>query len=168
MDLSTSRLTDADSGTVTPLTRRLGFPLHALLMPIPIGALTISVGFDIASHLRAGPCSGYPRSAFLLLVLGIISGVVAGAVGLPDLVRLRDRSQVYRAGVRHVVLTDVALAIFVVSALLRRGSDWCRPVGALPLAISVVALLILLAGAVVGLRLTYRMGVGSVADDSEK
>lgn len=147
---------DRTASTTPP--SRLGFPLHAVAVTVPIGALVCSTMFDVGSH--AAEAIAFGRSAFWLLVFGSVGAFAAGAVALVALLRLPRGSDAYRVGCWHVALTDLALVAYVASALLRRGHDYTRPVAAAPLATSAVGLALLAAGTVAGARLTYRYGIG--------
>jgi uncharacterized membrane protein len=143
---------------VKKLERALGFPVHALAVTVPIGALACSALFDVASH-RAKEIS-FARPSFWLLVVGVAGGVLAGAVALAHVLRLPRGSAAFRTGCWHVALTDASMAAYVVSILLRRGSNYFAPVQRPPMAASAIGAVLLLAGAIAGARLTYRYGVG--------
>lgn len=155
-----------DVGHTSPLTNRLGFPLHALITGIPIGILGAATAFDIASQFTATPCSDFPRPAFWLISLGLVTGVAAGIFGLLDLRRLDNSSPAYATATKHVIATDVALALYAVSLLLRRGSVYCEAVKPIPTILSVLGALVLLAGMAFGTRLVFRFGVGVQAQDA--
>jgi len=138
---------------------RLGFPVHALLGAVPLGAFTCSFLFDLAAHLAPEPYT-YPRSAYWLLVIGLVSGLLATVVGLLDHRRLPLGSAAERGSRRHLVVAEAALAGYVLSFFLRRETDFIDEV---PLGIVVLSGLCLLAlwwSAADGARLTYRLGVG--------
>lgn len=151
---------------MSQLSNRLGFPLHAVAVTVPIGALACATLFDVASH-RAQEVP-FARPSFWLLVVGIAGGVLAGFLALVRLLRLPRGTAAFRAGCWHVALTDAALAAYVTSVLLRRGSDYLEPVEAAPMAAGAVGLGLLLAGAAAGARLTYRYGVGVQPDARQK
>ncbi len=131
-----------------------GAALHPLLVTVPIGAFVCAVAFDVASHVAEGYV--YARGALWLLAIGLVAAVVAGAVGLVDSRRRAPTgSAAHGTATRHLTLNGVAWVLFLASLLVRRaqldelsdGTPW------LPLAIGVVALLVLVASGLVGGRL---------------
>lgn len=138
----------------------LGFPAHTILNSFPLGMLGAATAFDVASQFTATPCSDFPRPAFWLISLGLVTGVVSGFFGLVDLLQQPKDSPAYRVGTRHVAVTDVALLLYGLSLFLRRGSDYCASVSPLPFLLSLAGGLVLLVGAGLGARLTYRYGLG--------
>lgn len=156
--------TDHDENGSAPVdfagSKRLGFPLHALLNTVPMGVFAAATAFDVASLFTARPCSDFPRPAFWLIVVGLVSGAIAGFVGLFDLLKVPRESAAYKVGTRHVAATDIALVLFGASLVLRRGVDYCASVRPLPLVLSIAGSAVLLVGAALGLRLTYVHGLG--------
>lgn len=150
----------------SPLAAKLGFPPHAFLTGFPMGMLAAATAFDIASQFTATPCSDFPRPAFWLIGLGLVAGVVSGFFGIVDLVRLPSNSAAYRAGTRHVVITDAALLLYGISLFLRRGSDYCASIELLPFAASLVGFTLLVVGIALGARLTYTHRIGAIGGEA--
>ena len=57
----------------------LGHPIHPMLIPYPVAFLTSVVATDLAA--RATKDSFWARASSVLTAAGIVSGLVAGAVG---------------------------------------------------------------------------------------
>lgn len=60
-------------------------------------------------------------------------GVASGFAGIIDLLRLPKDGPGYKAGTRHVLLTDVALVLYGISLFLRRGTDYSASIKPLQL-----------------------------------
>lgn len=144
----------------------VGGPLHPLVVSIPIGAWVLSFAFDLAAH-AANEELVYARAAFWLIGAGIVGGVAAAATGALDLLAIPRGTRAWRTGVRHLVLSDLVLLLFVVSFLLRRNDSLqAAPAGVL--ALSVVALALLAVSAWHGLRLAFRYGVRVADEDTQR
>ena len=143
-----------------------GRPFHPLVAAVAIGAWVCALGFDLISHV-ADTAWVYARGAYVLTAAGVGAGLVAAMVGLADLVRVPRDTPAFRTGIRHLLCMDGCLALFSVSFLLRRGSDfeWHDPVDPLPFAISLLGLVLLGAGAWLGSRLAHTYGVRTAVDE---
>jgi nitrite reductase/ring-hydroxylating ferredoxin subunit/uncharacterized membrane protein len=124
--------------------RWLGHPLHAASTDIPIGILFLVIVFDVL---------GQPDAAFVALVVGIVAMLLSALAGSADYVDTDGAARV-RATV-HATLMVVALILYVVSLATRSGGPADRT---LPVAISVVAFIVLNAGAYVGGDVVYALG----------
>jgi nitrite reductase/ring-hydroxylating ferredoxin subunit/uncharacterized membrane protein len=124
--------------------RWLGHPLHAAITDIPIGALLVSVVLDLLSQPIAADV------ALLLAVLFMLAAAVSGAADYVD----TDGTARVRATL-HSTLMGIALLALVVSLILRAGGPADRT---LPMALSIVAFLIVSAGAFVGGEVVFALG----------
>ncbi len=122
----------------------LGHPLHAVLTDAPIGALFLVIVFDVL---------GQPSAADVALVFGILAMLASAVIGYADYSVTDGRARV-RATV-HSSLMLVALAVYLVSLVLRTGSPADRTI---PIALSIVAFLILSAGAFAGGDVVFALG----------
>lgn len=122
----------------------LGHPLHAVLTDVPIGAFTVVILFDVLD---------YRQAADIALGFGILAMVAAAVAGYADYADTDGTARV-RATV-HSTLMIVALLVYVVSLVLRLGAPADR---LLPIATSVIAYLVLAAGAFVGGDVVYALG----------
>ena len=125
--------------------RWLGHPIHAVLTDAPIGILFLVPVFDLLDM---------PDVAIITLGIGILTMIAAAVVGLADYAdtdgAARDRATL------HSTLMLTALVIYVVSFVLRLGSGAYASAGAAWL--SVLAFLVLAAGAYVGGDIVYVLG----------
>jgi nitrite reductase/ring-hydroxylating ferredoxin subunit/uncharacterized membrane protein len=124
--------------------RWLGHPLHAAVTDIPIGMLLGVVVLDLLNQ---------PAAADIVLVGTIIFMLLSAIAGLADYSETDGRA-LTRATL-HATLMTVALVVLIVSALLRSGAPTDRSV---PIALSIVAFLIVSAGAFVGGDVAYFFG----------
>ena len=126
--------------------RWLGHPVHALLTDAPIGMLFLVIVFDVL---------GFDDVALITLVLGVLAMVAAAAAGFADYSdtdgRARERATL------HSTLMLVALAVYVVSIALRVGAG-SPASSAVAVWTSVIAFLVLSAGAFVGGDVVYVTG----------
>jgi nitrite reductase/ring-hydroxylating ferredoxin subunit len=124
--------------------RWLGHPLHALLTDAPIGILFLVIVFDLLAEGSA---------ARVTLVVGILAMVAAALAGTADYADT-DGTPRERATL-HATLMVVALAGYVLSLVLRLGSDTTNAGATVT---SIVSFLVLSAGAYVGGDLVYLTG----------
>jgi nitrite reductase/ring-hydroxylating ferredoxin subunit/uncharacterized membrane protein len=122
----------------------LGHPLHAVLTDAPIGALFLVIVFDLL---------GQPSAADVALVFGILAMLASAVIGYADYSVTDGKARV-RATV-HSSLMLVALAVYLVSLVLRAGSPADRTI---PIALSIVGFLILSAGAFAGGDVVFALG----------
>jgi nitrite reductase/ring-hydroxylating ferredoxin subunit/uncharacterized membrane protein len=122
----------------------LGHPLHAVLTDVPIGALTVVIVLDVL---------GQPVGADIALVLGILAMLASAVIGFADY-SVTDGQARVRATV-HSTLMIVALVLYLISLALRAGSPVDRTA---PIALSIVAYLVLSAGGFVGGDVAYVLG----------
>ena len=141
-----------------------GHPVHAMLVPIPIGLWIFSLIADFVFISTGDP--RWAATAFFTLGGGIIGALLAALPGLVDLIGLRD-SRAQRIGVYHLVLNLAIVAVQAVNFWLRMdegGSD------VLPRAISIVAVAALIASGWLGGHLVHVLGVTQPqnADEAER
>ena len=123
----------------------IGHSLHAAITDIPIGAITVALLLDFLNIRGA---------ADIALGLGILAMIGAAVAGTADYVDTDDDARV--AATVHSTLMVIALVLFVVSLVMRLASpDGDRT---LAIALSVVAYVVMTAGAWVGGEVVYAMG----------
>jgi nitrite reductase/ring-hydroxylating ferredoxin subunit/uncharacterized membrane protein len=124
--------------------RWLGHPVHAATTDLPIGALTVTIVLDLLDQRYAADVS---------LVIGILAMLASAVVGAADYSDT-DGTALQRATI-HSTLMVVALVIYVVSLAFRSGNPVDRTV---PVALSILAYLVMNAGAYVGGEVVYALG----------
>ena len=125
--------------------RWLGHPLHAVLTDAPVGILFLVIVFDVL---------GDPGAATIALVLGILSMIAAAIAGYADYAdtdgKARERATL------HSTIMLVAVVLYLVSLAARLGSGPAASTAGIWL--SVLAFLVLSAGAYVGGDVAYVLG----------
>jgi nitrite reductase/ring-hydroxylating ferredoxin subunit/uncharacterized membrane protein len=122
----------------------LGHPLHAAVTDIPIGALLVAVALDLA---------GQPTAADIALVATVLFMLVAALTGAADYVDTDGTARI--RATTHSTLMVVGLVLLLVSLGLRAGGPADRT---LPVALSLLGFLIVVAGAYVGGDVVYLFG----------
>jgi len=136
-----------------------GHPIHPMLVGFPIAFFTATVATDICFHQTAN--AGFARASEWLLGAGLVMAALAALAGLTDFLgerRIRELSQAWWHMSGNVTLVVLELINLVLR--LRAGAPG---VSNSELAISVVALLILLFNGWMGWEMVYKHHVG-IAD----
>jgi nitrite reductase/ring-hydroxylating ferredoxin subunit len=124
--------------------RWLGHPLHAASTDLPIGVLTLVIVFDVL---------GQPGAADVALIAGLVLMLLSALSGAADYSDTDGTARI-RATV-HATLMVIALVIYAVSLAMRLGTAEAQT---LPIVLSVVAYLVVTAGAFVGGDVAYVLG----------
>ncbi len=135
-------------------------PIHPMVIALPVATLIGAPLADAAGKLTQDRF--WARAARWLLLGGLVSGAAASAVGMVDYVAI---PQVRRLPSAHVHAGGNLLALGLAGWNLSRRSDKDLP-GTLDLTLSVVTVGILGFTAWLGGELSYRHGIGVIADDS--
>ena len=141
-----------------------GHPIHPMLIPYPLAFLTTALATDLAA--RATGDAFWSRASNWLLGAGIVSGAVAGAVGVIDYVTIR-RAHEKNVGKIHAYGNPLALALAAANLATRRGA----PDGALPgtgaVILSAATAAVLGVTGWAGAELSYRHMVGVAGHDDQ-
>ena len=130
---------------------RLGnHPLHPMVVPIPFGALTVTLVGDLLALFGAD--EGWAEAARYALWVGIAGALVAAALGLIDFFGVTMSQAGYRIARFHLVLNLVAVGLYAISAWLR-GSEGATPVSAI--AAATVGYLVLSGSGWLGGKMVY-------------
>jgi uncharacterized membrane protein len=134
-----------------------GHAMHPVLMVFPLGLLSTSVVFDVLYFVTDD--DRYATASFFMIAAGVISGLVAGAAGFVDWLKIPKGTRAKRLGLVHGLGNEVVLLIFAVSWLLRRAEDGAHEPNALAFILSLAA--VGLAGVTgwMGSELVERLGV---------
>ncbi|WP_052869086.1 DUF2231 domain-containing protein [Streptomyces niger] len=142
-----------------------GHPFHPILVTVPIGAWAGSLVFDIASHL-VGDGAFLSRGAMWLIALGVIGALCAALVGFLDLFAIPTGTRAFRIGLLHMTLNLLVTVAYAGNFRWRQtGPEPTGSVPAGPLALNVVAFVVLGVSGWLGGKLAYRYGV-RVADEA--
>ncbi|MGV9678735.1 DUF2231 domain-containing protein [Nocardia sp. NPDC003482] len=142
-----------------------GHPFHPILVTVPIGAWIASVVFDIGSHIVDEPAT-LARGAQWLIAIGVLGALAAAAIGFLDLFAIPGGTRAFRIGLIHMSLNLVVTVVFALGFWWRTaGTGVDGAVGAGPLTLSIVALVLLGVSGYLGGMLAYHFGV-RVADEN--
>ena len=135
-----------------------GHPIHAMLVPLPIGLWIFAFVADVI--LRAGGGPAWRTVAFYALGAGVAGALLAAVPGLIDLLSLSPGKS-KRIGVWHMGLNLVAVAVFAAAFVLRLGtSDHSGSILFTGLGVALIAVSGWLGG-----EMVYVGGVGVAAAD---
>jgi uncharacterized membrane protein len=130
-----------------------GHPIHPMLVSIPIGLFVFSLVADIAARLGWG--EAWPAVALYCMGGGIVGALLAAVPGFIDLVSMTDE-KVKKTGLTHMAVMLVVVTLYVVNFALRwRG----MPADGMPFALSVIGIVLLLAGGWLGGHMVFVHGV---------
>jgi uncharacterized membrane protein/nitrite reductase/ring-hydroxylating ferredoxin subunit len=137
--------------------RPLGHPLHPIIVHLPIGMFYLSFLLDLWSLIHAG--NSLVRGSFYLLSLGVACALLAALPGFADYTSIRRDSDAKKIATRHMILNLIAVVLYAVSVLLRRGALDEASVSILPFALSLVGVAIISYSGYLGGVLVYDEGV---------
>ena len=100
-----------------PRVRAAGHAVHPVLMVFPLGLLSTSVIFDVLYFVTDD--ARYGTAAFFAIAAGVIGGLVAGAVGFADWMKIPKGTRAKRVGLVHGLGNEVVLLLFALSWLVR-------------------------------------------------
>jgi uncharacterized membrane protein len=137
-----------------------GHPIHPMLIPFPIALWVFSLVADLIYLWRGNPV-WRDQIAFYTLLAGIIGAVAAAAFGIIDWLAIKDR-EVKKVADWHARLNVIALLIFAASCYLRTASGSRMTSGSytVPLALSVVGVILISISGYLGGELVFKHGVG--------
>ena len=136
-----------------------GHPIHPMLVPLPIGLWVFSFVADLIFLWRGNPA--WETVAFYTLAGGCVGAALAAAVGLIDLLGVKD-NQAFRIGLIHAGCNVGALLIFAASWYLRTtgGSQMVGANSKIPIVLSAIGVVILAIAGWLGGELVFKHGVG--------
>jgi uncharacterized membrane protein len=132
-----------------------------MLIPFPIGWWVLSLICDMAAVFGNDPV--WSTFARYTMLAGVIAAVAAALPGAIDLFAIRS-TKVKRIGIWHMAFNLLITGIYVVNFIWRREGD---PAAIGPIALSAVAVLLLVVSGWLGGEMVYVYGVGvrSVGQD---
>lgn len=144
------------------------FPLHSLVVHLPVATWTFALVFDLLSRLHLGG-NAMVRLSFYSISFGLAAALVAVPTGVLDWGGVKKEKPAWKLGLYHMAVNLVVTILFAIN-LGMRLSTWKTAVVVSPLAISLSALgtLLLFAGAYLGGKMIYEHGVGVARASKEK
>jgi uncharacterized membrane protein len=94
-------------------------PIHAMLVPLPIGLWIFALVADVIVHLRGS--QDWRTAAFYALGVGVAGALLAAVPGLIDLLSLPP-GKTRRIGIFHMSLNLLAVVVFSVNFLTRMNN----------------------------------------------
>jgi uncharacterized membrane protein len=135
----------------------VGHPIHPMLIPFPITFLTAALATDVAARTTGDPF--WSRTSRWMIGAGIMTGLVAGAVGAIDYFTIR-RAREKSVGKLHAYGNPLALGLAAANLAMRQK----RQAGAMPSAaeigLSTATAAVLGVTGWAGAELSYRHMVG--------
>jgi uncharacterized membrane protein len=98
-----------------------GHPLHAFVVPLPVGAFVSSLIFDILTWTRPGELPWLVDGAWWLIGVGLIGAGLASVFGVVDLLQIQRRTRPWRLALTHSALNLGAAALFLIGYVWRAG-----------------------------------------------
>ena len=136
-----------------------GHPIHPMIIPFPIALWVFSLVADVIYLWRGNPVwRNY--IAFYALLGGIIGAAAAAVPGLIDWLSLKN-PKVVKIANWHARLNVIALLVFAASFYLRTTSGAALVNGnyTLPLALSVLGVILISISGYLGGELVFKHGV---------
>jgi uncharacterized membrane protein len=146
----------------TILAGPYGHPIHPALIPVPIGAWTASLIFDLGSRIVDDGAFLVQGSRWLIAI-GVLGALVAALAGFLDLLRIPRGTPALRTALLHMSLNLAVTVAYAVNFLLRDPDEPAVPWA--PLVVSAVSLAALSASGWLGGKLVFHYGV-RVADEA--
>jgi uncharacterized membrane protein len=143
-----------------------GHPYHPMLVTIPIGAWTSSLGFDVASHLASRPAFLTHGSEWLIAI-GVAGAIAAGMIGFFDLVVIPVGTPAFRTACTHMFINVTLIVAYGADFAWRYRSSARGPVDARMIALSAACVLALCVSGYLGGKLTYRYGVRVATESAQ-
>lgn len=137
--------------------KSLGHPVHPMLVMFPVALFVTAVIFDFADMVGGPRFLG--EVAYWNILIGLIGGVLAAAVGAVDLLAIPGGTRAKRIGVSHAAVNLAVILLFAAIWAVRMAANE-RGAGGAIFAIEVVALAGVGLGAWFGGELVDRLGVG--------
>ncbi|MFO7655425.1 MAG: DUF2231 domain-containing protein [Candidatus Krumholzibacteriia bacterium] len=133
-----------------------GHPIHPMLIPLPLGLLTMVPFSDVVFLVSRDPF--WAQASWWLLLVGGVTAVVAAGVGLMDFVGIRAVRE-HRHGWFHMLGNVLAVAVTLANLLVRDGPR-AETAGAVGVILSFATLGILVFSGWSGGELVYRHRIG--------
>lgn len=130
-----------------------GVPLHPLLVPFPLVLWLTSPVFAVAA-LWVGPQPWWGLS-LIATTVGVVIGIAAITTGLAEFLHRAEVDVDVRLSVRHGIRTSLAWLLFAGKLILAALLAPTTTTIGIALAVDLVACVLLIQGAIYGIRLIY-------------
>ena len=133
-----------------------GHSVHAMLIAFPVGLFVTAVIFDIVHFVSPG--EPWPTVSYWLIVAGVIGGLIAAVFGLIDYLGIPAATRAKRIGRIHGLGNVVVVALFAISAWIRRDTPLAT--GSVAYVFSFLGVAVAAVTTWLGGELVERLGVG--------
>ena len=133
------------------------FPIHPILVSIPVASFPISLLFDIVYLLTGNPF--WYAMAFWVMVVGIAGAVAAAVPGLFDYLTSVPAAAMPTAR-RHGLANGAVLAWFIIDAIVRVSGPMFGPRVGVAILMSLIGNAALIYTGSLGATLVYRYRLG--------
>lgn len=128
-------------------------PIHPMLVPIPIGCWILSLGCDLAFVLGAG-ATHWAIVSFWAMLAGILGAILAAAPGIIDMLSLSGAPR--KLALTHMSINILVVLLYAMNFGMRLNQS---PIAGLPLAFSIIGILLLAVSGWLGGHMVYVHGV---------
>ncbi|MBD2312715.1 DUF2231 domain-containing protein [Desertifilum sp. FACHB-1129] len=149
---------------ITSTVNIAGHPLHPVIVIFPVAFLVGAWLADIGYWLTSDPF--WARGAIWLLLGGLITGLVAGIIGMFDFTRIK-RARKHSAGWAHMYGNIIAIVLTAINLGLRWG-DMTEAVIPTGLILSTLVAVLLGVSGWFGGELTFRHKIGVIGPSSQE
>lgn len=139
----------------------LGHPIHPMIVPIPIGALSLALVTDLIAQRSSDRF--WPKASRFLLSAGALGAAAAAPSGAVDLLTIRRARELPEAWL-HAGGNLAVLGLTVANLAVRRGED--RRVTRVALGMSAIGAGLLAVTGWLGGELSFRHRIGVAAQDA--
>jgi len=129
-------------------------PIHPMLVAIPIGLFVFSLISDGIALYHGGDAF-WSNVAFYTMLGGVVGALVAAVPGFIDWLSIKD-PKVKNIGLWHMALNLTVVVLYAINLWLRTNNGFDAR---LPLALSVVSILLLCVSGWLGGTMVYRHGM---------
>lgn len=152
-----------DAG-ITSSVNIAGHPIHPVIVIFPVAFLVGAWAADIGYWLTSDPF--WARGALWLMIAGLVTGVVAGVIGMFDFTRIK-RVRKRSAGWLHMYGNIIAIVLTAINLGMRLGemTDAIMPVGII---LSTIVAALLGVSGWFGGELTFRHKIGVIGSTSQE
>ncbi len=131
-------------------------PTHPMFVHFPIAFSIGALGLDLFS--RIGHHAVAPLAATWLIVAALAGFAAAMLTGLAERATMRSGSKIRKVASRHMLVQFAAAAVVVVDLVARWSDRQQHRAGAVWIALDLVAVLLVMAGADIGGTMVFKIG----------
>jgi uncharacterized membrane protein len=144
------------------------FPLHSLIVHIPVATWSCALLFDGLSRLNIGQ-NAMVRLSFFSISFGLAASLVAIPTGVLDWGGVKKEKPAWKFGLYHMATNLVVTIVFAMNLGVRLTTWKTSEMVALPaLLLSAIGTVLLFGGAYLGGMMIYDHGVGVARRSKEK